>query len=152
MSASAPECHIVDGCITLNPAPRNRVIIIRMCEKTLNEGESHQIFPGSRPWYIMAMMRQVGFRTVTVFSYLGAQMMLTDENSNINTFTFILRLHLESVSVSDSLFLLLLYVLILGISSLIAKRRAVIYQLLDDFLRCKNICINSPLISTIDPL
>lgn len=30
----------------------------------------YQIFPGSRPWYISARMRQVGLRMVTVFSYL----------------------------------------------------------------------------------
>lgn len=36
-----------------------------------NKSLTHQIFPGSRPWYIIARMRQDGFRIVTVFSYLG---------------------------------------------------------------------------------
>ena len=32
--------------------------------------ENYQTFAGSRPWYIMASMRQEGFRTVMVLSYL----------------------------------------------------------------------------------
>lgn len=42
---------------------------------------THQIFPGSRPWYIIARMRQDGFRIVTVFSYLDKHKMGTTDNS-----------------------------------------------------------------------
>lgn len=31
---------------------------------------THQILPGSRPWYIIARMRQEGLRIIIVFSYL----------------------------------------------------------------------------------
>lgn len=43
---------------------------------------THQIFPGSRPWYIIARMRQDGFRIVTVFSYLDKHKMGTADNSS----------------------------------------------------------------------
>lgn len=81
---------------------------------------THQIFAGSRPWYIIARMRQDGFRIVTVFSYLDKHKMGTTDNtksSKLHYFKsegdcgFVIR--------NDSLLLFLLDVLVLGIFSLI---------------------------------
>jgi len=96
---------------------------------------THQIFPGSRPWYIMARMRQDGLRTVTVFSYLEnkkAQQPMTWITARRRTLSEAHRGCI--VTASDSLLLFLLDVLILSVFSLISECRAVVHKLLDDFL------------------
>lgn len=46
---------------------------------------THQIFTGSRPWYIIARMRHDGFRIVTVLSYLKNAQGGTADNTNYST-------------------------------------------------------------------
>lgn len=94
---------------------------------------THQIFAGSRPWYIIARMRHDGLRIVTVFSYLEKHKIGTTDDKNDSKLNG-LQETLDFVSRNYSLFLFLLDVLILGISSLILECWAVIYKLLNDFL------------------
>lgn len=110
------------NCCKVTIIQKNRHTILTEKKKWL----THQIFPGSLPWYIIARTRQEGFRTVTVLSYLGHDQ---DGNERLKKEIG----HLFRFE-RDSLLLFLLNVLVLGVFRLIFERRAVIYKLLNDFL------------------
>lgn len=129
-SASAPMCHIASNCTTHNA----HAYYSNRCAFLLDAGKKiyvyYQIFPGSRPWYISARMRQVGLRMVTVFSYLKK----TWDTAHIHA---MILLFLNKCCGSGSLLFFLLNILVLGVFCLIPEGGAVVYELLDDFLQHK---------------
>lgn len=81
-STSGPVCRAVNGCMKHKPTHHT---LLPSCSRLLHIDSfiyrtTHQILPGSLPWYIMARMRQDGFRTITLFSYLGKDQMRTSSD------------------------------------------------------------------------